>query len=99
MKKSIALQSLAMMAMFSDSAMNFEKEETPKKFIPKQNTEPKIPTSLKHYWFKRDGTFLHENHERRMFKSDTFFTCFALNDKNAIRKFKKFMDSNSVPVA
>ena len=93
MKKSIVLQSLAMMAMFSDSAINFEKEKTPKKFIPKQKNEPKIPSSLKEYWFDCFGNFVHENPFQYSFK------CFALNDKNAIRKFKKFMDSNSVPVA
>lgn len=99
MKKSFALQSLAMMAMFSDSGRSFEREKKSNKLIKKISFEPKIPSSLKEYWFKSDGTFLKENHNRQMFKSQIFFICFALNDKNAIRKFNKFMESYSVPTA
>lgn len=42
MKKSIALQSLAMMAMFTDSAVHFGKNESPIKFTKPQNFKPEI---------------------------------------------------------
>ena len=93
MKKSIALQSLAMLAFMSSSNTNFGKNESPTKFSKSKNIEPNIPSSLKEYWFDCFGNFTHDS------PFQYSFHCFALNDKNAIRKFNKFMDSNSVPVA
>ena len=93
MKKSIALQYLAMLAFMSSSNTNFGKNESPTKFIKPQNFKPKISSCLKEYWFDCFGNFVHEN------PFQYSFHCFALNDKNAIRKFNKFMDLNSVPVA
>jgi len=65
-----------------------EFEHTPK---PK---EPIIPKGHIHYWFRADGTFLNEKQCERMLKEDCVFKCFALNDKNAIKKFKKFSTEN-----
>ena len=53
--------------------------------------EPIIPKGHIHYWFRADGTFLNEKQSERMLKDECFFKCFALNDKNAIKKFNKFL--------
>lgn len=45
MKKSIALQSLAMLAFMSSSNTDFGKNKSPEKFIKLQNIEPKIPST------------------------------------------------------
>jgi hypothetical protein len=37
--------------------------------------EPKQPKGHLHYWF-RSETFINENNERRMFKSECVFKCF-----------------------
>lgn len=58
--------------------------------------EPIIPKGHIYYWFRFDGTFLNEKQSERMLKDECVFKCFALNDKNAIKKFKKFLtQSNS----
>ena len=65
----------------------------------KTNPEPKepiIPKGHIYYWFRIDGTFLNEKKSERMLKEECVFKCFALNDKNAIKKFNKFLtQSNS----
>ena len=93
MKKLFALQSLSMLAMLSSSNIQFIKNENPTKFRKPKNIEPNIPKLLKEYWFDCFGNFYNEAPFQYSFK------CYALNDKNAIRKFNNFMNSNSVPVA
>lgn len=53
--------------------------------------EPIIPKGHIHYWFRADGTFLNEKQSERMKKEECVFKCFALNDKNALKKFNKFL--------
>ena len=57
----------------------------------KEPKEPIIPKGQFHYWFRIDGTFLNEKQSERMLKEECVFKCFALNDKNAIKKFNKFL--------
>jgi hypothetical protein len=45
---------------------------------------------MKYYCFRKDGTFLQYERDGAMLKDEKFFTCYALNDKNAIKKFNKF---------
>ena len=71
-----------------NSIQELEKENKPK--------EPIAPKGHIHYWFRIDGTFLNEKQSERMLKEECVFKCFALNDKNAIKKFNKFLtQSNS----
>jgi len=79
------------MAMMSE-AHSYGVEERPRKFIPNDNDiETKPNKGQFHYWFRKDGTFLSEKKSERMKKEDCVFTCFAINDKNAIKKFKAFV--------
>ena len=78
------------MAMMSET--NFAQENEPRKFErnPKKDIEPKPQKGQFHYWFRADGTFLNERQSERMRKDECVFVCFAINDKNAIKKFNKF---------
>ncbi len=42
------------------------------------------------YWFREDGSFLNEKQGLKMLKGECVFKCFAINDKNALKKFNKF---------
>ena len=98
MKAKTKIFTMAMMgAMLSSMAQTSEREyyqnENESNKEPK---EPIIPKGHVHYWFRIDGTFLNEKQNERMLKEECVFKCFALNDKNAIKKFKKFLThSNS----
>lgn len=48
--------------------------------------QPKPPKGAKEYFFNSSGEFSTES----MLKEDVEFKCYAINNKNAIRKFKKF---------
>lgn len=48
--------------------------------------QPKPPTGTKEYFFNSNGEFSTES----MLKEDVAFKCCAINDKNAIRKFKRW---------
>ena len=87
MKKSIILQSLAMMAMFSDSAINFEKDE-PRKFLKPKDNKTIIPKGTKEYHFTISGHFY--TAQNKWSDLDYIFSCVASNSKNAIKKFNKF---------
>ena len=52
--------------------------------------EERPPAGCKTYWFKANGEFSSE----RMLKSETVFECFAINDRNAIRKFNRWQSSH-----
>ncbi len=78
-----------MMAMLSQQDNFNFREEVPKNKYPK---EPMPQKGQFHYWFRHDGTFLNEKQSERMKKEECVFVCFAINDKNAIRKFKKFIN-------
>lgn len=78
------------MAMMADQNYEPVHRETKPKRVPKHN----LPTEIKQqkgqlqYWFRIDGTFISEKNEERMLKTECVFTCFSINDTNAIRKFK-----------
>lgn len=82
------------MAMMSEASFGINNE--PREYNPQPNkdTEPKPQKGKFHYWFRSDGTFLNEKQSERMRKEDCVFKCFSINDKNAIKKFKKFSNLN-----
>jgi len=45
-----------------------------------------IPNGCKEYFFNSLGEFS----TTKMLKAECVFTCYAINDKNAIKKFNKF---------
>lgn len=53
---------------------------------PNLKTNPKRP-GQKEYFFNNVGEFS----TTRMRKDECIFICFAINDKNAIKKFKKYV--------
>ena len=78
---------LAMAAMMSATAEYnpmFDLDE-PRVYIPK---EPPVPKGAKTYWFDGQGNFSSE----QMRKDETVFTCIAINDKNAIKKYDRWQD-------
>ena len=50
------------------------------------NAEPAAPNGTKTYFFDEHGNFSTE----QMLREACVFKCFAVNDRNAIRKFNKF---------
>jgi len=82
---------MAMMAMMSES---IGKESNPREYSPSNNEpkEPIIPKGCKQYHFTRSGRF--DTTENMWNDIDYIFSCFASNDKNAIKKFNKFNNSN-----
>ena len=62
---------------------------------PKPEPRVKPQKGQFHYWFRIDGTFLNEKQSERMLKTECVFTCFAINDKNAIKKFNKFIPNQN----
>lgn len=80
---------MTMMSMMS--AEDFPKDYSPpKKKINPNPDEQKPQKGQFHYWFRSNGTFLSEKQGERMLKEECVFKCFAINDKNAIKKFNKF---------
>ena len=47
---------------------------------------PKPPNGCKEYFFNSSGEFS----TTKMLKTECVFKCFAINDKNALRKFTKW---------
>ena len=86
--KSNALMMMAMAAaMNKGNSMMFtgSGEDDARVFIPK---EPTPPSGSKEYFFNIDGEFSTE----KMLRTEVVFKCYAINDKNAIRKFKNFIN-------
>lgn len=56
----------------------------------------KPPNGCKEYFFKECGQFSNggEN-EEHFLKTETVFKCFAINSKNAIKKFSKWKSANT----
>ena len=82
--KSNALAMLAMAAAMNEgNGMMFTRsgEDDARVFTPKELPPPK---GTKEYFFNGVGEFSTE----KMLKTETIFKCYAINDKNAIRKFK-----------
>jgi hypothetical protein len=69
------------MAMMAGNTSMVERE-TPKGKRKIQKGDV-IPKGLKEYYFSIDGSFLNER------TPDCVFSCYAINSKNAIRKFNK----------
>lgn len=89
------LSILAMATMLASFAQTSEIDyyEGEKEFN-KEPKEPIIPKGHIHYWFRIDGTFLNEKQNKRMLKEECVFKCFALNDKNAVKKFNQWYSKN-----
>lgn len=101
---------LAMMAMMSITSMNMDRAVD--RMLDDEYDEPVTPiitplTPKKGqfmYWFRYNGTFLSDRHSERMLKDEVFFICFSINDKNALKKFNKYLysrkrtDPTSVPL-
>jgi hypothetical protein len=51
------------------------------------NTFNVPPKGCKEYFFNKKGEFSTE----KMLKSECVFKCFAINDRNAINKFQRFL--------
>jgi len=70
-------------------------EETEVPFNPTRPAVIKLPyqapppAGTKEYWFNAQGEFSSE----RMRRDETVFTCYAINDKNALRKYNKWKSS------
>ena len=84
--KSNALMIMAMAATMSEgNSIMFtgRGEDDARVFIPK---EPKPPKGTKEYFFNSVGEFSTE----QILKTETVFKCYAINDKKALRKFKRW---------
>ena len=56
----------------------------------KEVTEPQPQKGQKYYCFRNDGTFVQYERDGPMLREEVVFKCYAINDKNAIKKFKKW---------
>jgi hypothetical protein len=81
-----------MLAMGAQTSYIEKTDDTP---LMKKEVEPPIPNGMKYYCFRKDGTFLQYERDGAMLKDEKFFTCYALNDKNAIKKFNSYVKNNS----
>ena len=94
MNKSKGILGMALtMALMAETAMHGY-SDAPREYIP-NNKKPELKPQKGqfYYWFREDGSFLNEKQGERMRREDCVFTCFSINDKNAIKKFNSFMNS------
>lgn len=56
---------------------------------PPIQTRP--PKGSKEYWFNSEGEYSHES----MRKTEVVFSCYAINDKNAVRKYNKWCSTKN----
>lgn len=79
------LSSLAMMVAMAEAGYNHTPESKPRKIrIPTNRKDEIKPKGVKEYWFDIFGEFKNEA------CLEYYFKCFALNDKNAKRKFDAY---------
>lgn len=91
MKGNAMMMAALAMAMAPGESMMFTgRGDEARKVWPPPKREERPPAGCKTYWFKANGEFSSE----RMLKSETVFECFAINDRNAIRKFKRWQSSH-----
>jgi len=90
MKAKGYLAFMATMAMMSETNFGIKNEPIEENHTPIKDVEPPIQKGLKYYCFRQDGTFMQYERDGAMLKEEKFFSCYALNDKNAIKKFNKF---------
>ena len=88
MKKTYALLGLAAMMSSMDNPNMYDTSsgtnDGARKNPPKQKRPPK---GAKEYWFNAAGEYSHET----MRKTDVVFSCYAINDKNAVKKYNKWL--------
>jgi len=84
MKMKDKFLTLAAFAMAANS--EFAQYDEPERLPIPVKLPRKPPKGAKEYFFNERGEFSTE----RMLKTDVVFKCYAVNDKNAIRKFKKY---------
>lgn len=70
--------------MANDDFMN------PTIYLPKEDFEEPRP-GQKTYFFNAAGKF----NNNKMLRTECVFKCFAINDKNAIKKFNRYIYLNS----
>lgn len=90
MKKSSALTAMAA-AMFMAGTHEFSRKDAPVLEKPSIERQAVPPKGTKEYFFNEDGEFSTES----MKKSECIFTCFAVNDRNALRKFYNWNNGNN----
>lgn len=91
MKGNAMMMAALAMAMAPGESMMFTgRGDEARQVWPPPKREERPPAGCKTYWFKANGEFSSE----RMLKSETVFECFAINDRNAIRKFKQWQSSH-----
>ncbi len=88
-KKRGALSLIA--AMVSMSGPNIMDIRKPVLELPPEDFEEPYP-GQKTYFFNAGGEF----NNNKMLRTECVFKCFAINDKNAERKFLKFKQSQNV---
>lgn len=89
-KKANLLGIIGIAAAMSDGShtpFNDGVEDYPYNRIPRAPIPPK---GTKEYFFNEVGEFSTE----QMLKTETVFMCYAINDKNATRKFKQWQKLN-----
>jgi len=91
MKKSnlLGFLGLATILMQDDFPVSHRKNYIPEKKVKFNNSEKPQPSGTKEYFFTETG--MYSNTE--IAKVELFYKCFAVNDKNAIRKFNQFKNS------
>ena len=80
--KNILLSAFAMMAASTEkmtSSMTSKKTD-------ELSVEDQVPKGCKTYYFSMDGTYT----LTKPMKITPYYWCYAINEKNAIKKFKKF---------
>ena len=81
MSKSSLAAILAMQSMFAEPEYVKTRRTQTKEARPHEGQY--------YYWFRADGSFLSNSDGERLLREDCVFSCFAINDKNAIKKFNK----------
>lgn len=82
------LSSLAMMVAMAEAGYNHTPENKPRKIrLPTNRKDEVIPKGIKEYFFTESGHFFNSMPTGSY---TIFYKCFALNDKNAKRKFDAY---------
>ena len=85
-----ALASIALFSTLSEPPQpKAKKQKSVSDFLAEEMNKPKEPQpkpGQKEYFFNSKGLF----DNNKMLRTECVFKCFAINDKNAIKKFNKF---------
>lgn len=85
-----------LMASLLSSRSNYEDSidsliySKPRRGRKPQTSNEVIPKNHKHFSFRADGTYTCYEVDGPMLKSECVYSCHALNEKNAIKKFNKY---------